>query len=172
MAETAAGVAGGLPRTAIASSAVASTLVATSVATGTLSAVPGDVTPLAALVALLATTLASHGGTAILGAFAADVAGLAAAVAALLSLGSGALAAQVALVTAVVAGGVTLARAVGRTVGRVATYEISQRSWESVLHRRMNMILVCIRKQDECLLSRVVSHDVSPKGGACRASYP
>lgn len=127
MAEATARVASGLPgstTTVATATAVSSTLVSSTIATSTLGAVPSNVTPLAALVALLTAASTSHGSSAVLGALAADVAGLTTAVAALLGLGSGAFTAQVTLVAAVVAGRVALAGAVGSTVGRVAAYKI------------------------------------------------
>jgi hypothetical protein len=131
VAEATAGVASGLAGTAVSTSttgsaAVASTATAEATAsaisvTTTLGAVTGNVTPLAALVALLAATGgASHTGTSLLGALTADVAGTTAAVACLLGLRVLALAAHVALLSAVVAGRGSLGGALGGAVGRVS----------------------------------------------------
>ena len=131
MAESTARVARSLPGTAItAATAISSSLVTAAIAAGTLGAVPSNVAALTALVALLSATNGASRRAAVLGAFAADVAGLTAAVAALLGLRCGALTAQVALVAAVVAGGVALAGAVGSTVSRVTAY-ICQSKFES-----------------------------------------
>ncbi|KAH6868815.1 hypothetical protein BKA58DRAFT_201328 [Alternaria rosae] len=93
-----------------------------------LGAVAGNVTDLAALVALLAGgATATHLGTAVLGALARDVAGTTAAVAGLLSLGRGALAANVALLAAVVAGWGTLGGALGSAVRGVSAWTWSAR---------------------------------------------
>lgn len=114
----ATGVAGGLAlsaavstgSTAISTSAV-STLGAAVSATTVLGALASDVTDFAALVALLAGTASSTteaAGSSLRWAVARDVTSLSAAVAGLLGLGLRALAAQVALLATVVAGGVAL----------------------------------------------------------------
>ncbi|KAF2156175.1 hypothetical protein K461DRAFT_91738 [Myriangium duriaei CBS 260.36] len=90
-------------------------------------AVAGNVADLAALVALHAATggtaeRATTGGTTRLGALARHMAGLTAAIAGLLLLRVLAFAAQVALLAAVVAGGVALVGAVTSLVAGVAAY--------------------------------------------------
>jgi hypothetical protein len=102
------------------------------------------VAALTALVALLTAADTTRRRTAVLGALAADVASLAAAVAALLSLRCGALTAQVTLVAAVVASGVALAGAVGRTVSRVAAYMISESSSKRYFMK--------LPKEDSCVV--------------------
>lgn len=100
---------------------------AAAVATVVLAAVARNVSDLTALVAFLAATLATLGAavavTTGLGAITRDVARLAAAVAGLLLGGQGALAANVALATAVVASRGTLLGAVTSLVRDFATVE-------------------------------------------------
>lgn len=132
--ETTARITRGLASTSVATgtTAVASTTAAvaassTAVATA-LGAVAGNVTDLAALVALLARgATATHLGTAVLGALARDVAGATAAVARLLSLGRSAFTANVALLAAVVAGWGTLGGALGSAVRGVSAWTWSAR---------------------------------------------
>ncbi|KAF1979220.1 hypothetical protein BU23DRAFT_549239 [Bimuria novae-zelandiae CBS 107.79] len=163
VAEAAARVTGGLPRTAVATATTSTTTVASTLVTAAAIAagssrgtVPSNVTPLAALVTLLTAAGTTHGGAAVLGALAADVTGLAAAVAALLGLGSSALTAQVALIAAVVAGGVALAGAVGRAVGRVAALcHVSQTSSPKVCASRYEYtactISKCLARASACV---------------------
>ena len=121
MAKATARVASLTARGAVALALVATLLLEATLTT--LGAVAGNVADLAALVALLAT---AHTGTTTrgttLGAVAGDVTSLTTAVARLLLLGVGALAREMALATAVVAGGVTLGGAVAGLVGDVAAY--------------------------------------------------
>jgi len=129
VAETSAGVASGLALSATVAALLLSAItallstVSTAIATSlaTLSAVAGNVAPLSTLVALLSAGSLAHGTArgALLGAFTADVAGRAAAVACLLGLGACALAAQMSLLTTVVASGVSLGGALSGTVGGV-----------------------------------------------------
>jgi hypothetical protein len=136
--ETTARVAGGLASTSIATgtsgATVASTTAAVAAASSTavataLGAVAGNVTDLAALVALLAAAAATatHLGTTVLGALARDVAGTTAAVAGLLSLGRGAFTANVTLLAAVVAGRGALGGALGSAVRGVSAWTWSAR---------------------------------------------
>jgi hypothetical protein len=93
-------------------------------ALATLGAVTGDVSGLATLVAFLsARTLHAAGGSTLLGALTADVTGATAAVAGLLGLRGGALAAQMALLAAVVASRVALGGALGSAVRVVSACE-------------------------------------------------
>ena len=80
----------------------------------------GNVSGLAALVASSSTSTTERSSTGLGGALAGKVAGLTAAVARLLLLGRGALAAQVTLLAAVVAGRVAFGGAVAGLVGGVA----------------------------------------------------
>jgi hypothetical protein len=135
--ETTARVAGGLASTSVATgtsgTTVASTTAAVATASSTavataLGAVAGNVTDLAALVALLAAAAtATHLGTAVLGALARDVAGTTAAVAGLLSLGRSAFTADMTLLAAVVAGWGTLGGALGSAVRGVSAWTWSAR---------------------------------------------
>jgi len=117
--------------------AVAALLLAVAAA---LRAVAGNVALLAALVALLAArsaATATHLWSAVLGAFARDVAGSPAAVARLLGLGGRALAANVTLLAAVVAGRGSLGRALGSAVRAVATCSrVSQSTWHTCCAQR------------------------------------
>jgi hypothetical protein len=120
VAETTARVTGLAAGSTVALALVTTLLLEAALLTA-LGAVAGNVADLAALVALLAT---AHTGTTTrsttLGALAGDVTGLTASVAGLLLLGVGALAREMALATAVVAGGVALGGAVAGLVGNVA----------------------------------------------------
>jgi hypothetical protein len=132
VAEATARVASGLAGTAVSTgtSSSAATVASTAtteasasaiVSTTTLGAVTGNVALLAALVALLSAAGGTpHTGTSLLGALTADVAGTTAAVACLLGLRVLALAAHVALLSAVVAGRGSLGGALGGAVGRVS----------------------------------------------------
>lgn len=121
MAKAAAGVASLSASTT--AGAVATALVSTAVAAGAHVAVAGNVSDLATPVALLAVAAHRAGAASgLLCAVTGDVPGLSATVAWLLLLRSWALAAQVTLLAAVVAGRVALGRAVASLVGSVATY--------------------------------------------------
>ena len=121
VAKTTARVASGLASTTVAAAeaATATAVGAATVGAATLGAVAGNVTLLSALVALL-TASATAGSTTSLGALTADVAGTTAAVAGLLGLGRSALATNVTLLAAVVAGWGTLGGALGSAVRVVA----------------------------------------------------
>ena len=141
VAEAAARVAGSLPTTTVATlaAAVATAVATAAVAAAALSAVPSNVASLTALVAFLATAgTTADRGTSILGALTADVTNTTATVARLLGLRRRALAAQVTLLTAVVAGGVSLAGAFSGTVRRIATVVAATAtgtsSWSLVIH--------------------------------------
>lgn len=123
MSKTAARVAGLAARSAVA------LVLVTTLETAALGAVASDVANLAALVTLLTTTHAgTTTGSAALGALARDVTSLTTAVAGLLLLRVGALAREMALATAVVAGGVALGGAVAGLVGNVAAYSEADQS--------------------------------------------
>ncbi|KAF2002506.1 hypothetical protein P154DRAFT_520962 [Amniculicola lignicola CBS 123094] len=126
VAEATAGVAGSLAgsstESTLASSRSTVAAALTPIATTTLGAVARNVSDLAALVALLtaaATTSSTDGSAAVFGALTADVAGGTTPVAGLLGLRRSALAAQVTLLATVVAGGITLGRALGSTMARI-----------------------------------------------------
>lgn len=142
MAEAAAGVAS-LSASATAG-AVSTALVAAAVAAGAHIAVAGNVSDLATPVALLAVATHRAGAASgLLCAVTGDVTGLSAAVARLLLLRSWALAAQVALLAAVVAGRVALGRAVAGLMGSVATYTCMLVSGITVIK------LQCLRRLQE-----------------------
>ena len=125
--ETTARVASGLASAAAVSTtlttvaATAAKAAGATVGAATLGAVAGNVTLLTALVALLAASTTAGGSATGLGALTADVAGTTAAVASLLGLRRSALAADVTLLAAVVAGWGALGGALSSTVRVVAT---------------------------------------------------
>ena len=138
VAETTAGVAGlhAVALTTAISATVSTTVPLLATEATSLRAVAGDVTDLATLVALLSTStststaeLAAWSTGSALGALARQVTGLTASVAGLLLLRVLALAGQVALFAAVVAGWVSLGWAVTGLVGGVTAYLYCQHSF-------------------------------------------